>query len=64
MFQKTSYYPVCIDTKEIIDMPFRLERNFFIMFRGTNFVGIKGRKLNEHRCYDEFTITKPKRIKE
>jgi len=55
-FLKTKFYPVNYDTKEIINLPFNRERNVFIMFRGTGFIGIKGRRLNEHYCYAEFVI--------
>ena len=56
MFQKTKYYPVNIDTKEIIDMPFKRERNVFIMFKGSGFIGIKGHRLNKHKCYAGFAV--------
>lgn len=51
MFQKTKYYPVNIDTKEIINTPFKRERDCFIMY-----IGIKGQTLNDHKCYADFNI--------
>ena len=60
-FQKTKYYPVNIDTRVIIDMPFKRERDFFVMFRGSGYIGIKGKRLNDHKCYAEFDI-KPNKI--
>lgn len=56
MFQKTKYYPVNPETKEIINLPFLMERNVFIMFKGTGFIGLKGKRLNDHKCYTEFTV--------
>jgi len=55
-FQKTKYYPVNIDKREIINLPFKREQNVFIMFKGTGFIGIKGDRLNNHKCYDNFLI--------
>ena len=56
MFQKTKYYPVNPETREIINLPFLRERNVFIIFKGTGFTGLKGKRLNEHKCYAEYSI--------
>lgn len=55
-FFKTRYYPVNIDKKEIINLPFKRERNIFIMFRHLGFIGIKGHRLNEFKCYQQFSV--------
>jgi putative endonuclease len=58
--QKTKYYPVNIETREIIDIPFRKESELFSKFVGTNFIGIKGARINGHKCYADFMIKHPK----
>ena len=55
-FFKTKFYPVNLETKEIVNLPFTKERNVFIMFKGTGFIGLKGKRLNEHKCYAEYSI--------
>ena len=55
-FQKSKHYPVNCDTKEIINLPFTKEKNVFIVYKGTGFVGIKGVRLNTLTCYREFTV--------
>jgi len=59
-FFKTKFYPVNYDTKEIINLPFNRERDVFIMFRGTAFIGIKGNRLNSYSCYKSFGVLKIK----
>lgn len=69
-FLKTKYYPVNIETKEIIALPFKKEGSLFLLFRKTGFIGIKGHRLNDHRCYKNFDVlnadleTVSKKIKE
>ena len=55
-FKKTKYYPVNIDTKEIMDTPFERERDVFLEYRGSGFIGIKGQRLNSYKCYVKFSI--------
>ena len=54
--QKTKFYPVNIEEKEIIDLPFKRESNVFIMYKGTGFIGIKGHRINDCKCYELFSI--------
>ena len=56
MFQKTKYYPVNVDTKQIINMPFKRKQNVLIMFKESGFVGIKGYRLNKHKYYAGFAV--------
>jgi hypothetical protein len=56
VFLKTKFYPVNPNTKEIINLPFSKERDLFLMYRRSGFIGIRGARLNEKRCYQEFTI--------
>lgn len=55
-FLKTRYYPVNIDTKEIINFPSQTEQNIFIQFRHMGFIGIRGERLNKFKCYQEFSV--------
>jgi len=69
-FLKTKYYPVNIDKKEIINLSFKKESALFRLFNRTGFIGIKGHRLNDHRCYKNFDVlngdleTVSKKIKE
>lgn len=54
-FLKTKYYPVDIEKKVIINLPFSKERNLYLIFK-IPFIGIKGKRLNDHKCYLDFTI--------
>lgn len=56
MFKKTRYYPVNINTKQIIDRPFRTHREVLREFLKTDFIGIKGDRLNKCKCYQTFEI--------
>lgn len=56
MFQKTKFYPVNIFTKQIIDRPFRRHKDVLREFLQTDFIGIKGDRLNKCECYQAFEV--------
>lgn len=56
MFLKTKYYPININTRVILNTPYKREGDLFREFCGTSFFGIKGSRLNDHDCYKKFKI--------
>jgi len=56
MFLKTKYYPININTRIILNKPYKREGDLFRDFAGTGFFGIKGNRLNTHDCYKKFTV--------
>jgi len=54
---KTKYYPVDLDKKTIINLPFNTERKICWKFKEKPFIiPIKGERLNRHECYKKFEI--------
>ena len=56
MFQKTKYYPVNIDNKEIMDEPFKTQREMLFKYREGQIIPIKGDRLNKYKCYKAFRV--------
>lgn len=58
-FLKTKYYPVDVDKKVIYDDPKNRELDASLsseQYRGCNTIGLKGRQLNENKCYLSFSV--------
>lgn len=55
-FKKTKFYPVNYTKLLIIDSPFKKEKDIFLKYKGTGFIGIKGNRLNIYNCYEKFKI--------
>ena len=53
-FKKTYFYPVDINMRVIMNQPFRRERDLVSMYRGSGFISLKGKTLNENACYQTF----------
>jgi len=56
-FLKTRYYPLDMDRREIVNIPFKRERDCARSIAGKKgFTSKKGRILNDYTCYSTFDI--------
>lgn len=61
-FLKTKYYPVCLDTRTILNEPHKREREIAWKYRTINpgLIGLKGSRLNSKACYQKFVVVEEK----
>ena len=58
-FLKTKFYPVSVESREIINDPQPRERDVAWKYKERRgFIGIRGAHLNGHKCYASFVFHK------